>query len=82
MPSPHAQVVERASKARPQVKQAKILLEENAGGVPRSKGIGFVEFDNHEHALCALRQLNNNPQAWGKVGRSSTLCWLAAAGWP
>lgn len=65
------QVRERAKKAQPVVRQAKILLdEERAGpdGVPRSKGIGFVEFGEHEHALCALRQLNNNPDAFSKVG--------------
>ena len=30
-------------------------------GQPKSRGIGFVEFDAHEHALACLRQLNNNP---------------------
>lgn len=54
------------------IRQAKILLdEERTGpdGAPRSKGIGFVEFGEHEHALCALRQLNNNPDAFSKVRR-------------
>lgn len=43
--------------------------EERLGpdGTPRSKGIAFVEFTEHEHALCALRQLNNNPAAFSKV---------------
>lgn len=40
-----------------------------AGGENKSKGIGFVEFADHEHALCALRQLNNNPKIWGKDRR-------------
>jgi nucleolar protein 4 len=40
-----------------------------AGGESKSKGIGFVEFADHEHALCALRQLNNNPKIWGKDRR-------------
>ncbi len=67
------QVVERASKAQPRVRQVKILVDEEGagtrgGGGPRSKGIGFVQFEDHEHALCALRQLNNNPKPWGKVG--------------
>lgn len=64
------QVKERASKAQPVVKQAKILVDEarpGADGAPRSKGIGFIEFTEHEHALCALRQLNNNPDAFHKV---------------
>ena len=26
-----------------------------------SRGVGFVEFTEHEHALVALRVLNNNP---------------------
>ena len=26
------------------------------------KGLFFVEFSQHEHALCALRQVNNNPE--------------------
>lgn len=58
------------------IRQAKILLdEERTGpdGAPRSKGIGFVEFGEHEHALCALRQLNNNPTAFTKVRRPGLL---------
>ena len=65
-----AQVKQRASKARPVVRQAKILVDEERpgpDGAPRSKGIGFVEFSEHEHALCALRQLNNNPKAFSKA---------------
>ncbi|KAI3438130.1 hypothetical protein D9Q98_000571 [Chlorella vulgaris] len=67
-----AAVKERASKAQPVVKQAKILVDEarpGADGAPRSKGIGFIEFTEHEHALCALRQLNNNPDAFHKERR-------------
>lgn len=30
-------------------------------GVPRSRGYGFVSFTDHEHALAALRNVNNNP---------------------
>ncbi len=41
----------------------------DAEGLPKSKGIGFVEFAEHEHALCALRQLNNNPAPFGKEKR-------------
>ncbi|KAG7673445.1 hypothetical protein Ndes2526B_g03108 [Nannochloris sp. 'desiccata'] len=67
-----AAVKERATKANPKVVQVKILKEDGpdgAKGEGRSKGIGFVEFDDHEHALCALRQLNNNPKPWGKDTR-------------
>ena len=31
----------------------------------RSLGYGFVEFQDHEHALKTLRHLNNNPQIYG-----------------
>ncbi len=75
---PLPQVKERASKAQPVVRQAKILVDEertNPDGTPRSKGIGFVEFTEHEHALCALRQLNNNPAAFSKVGRERGVGW-------
>lgn len=30
-------------------------------GQAKSRGVGFVEFAEHEHALACLRQLNNNP---------------------
>ena len=41
----------------------------DAEGKPRSRGIGFVEFEEHEHALAALRTLNNNPEVFGKARR-------------
>lgn len=64
------QVKQHASQAEPRVKQAKILRDPEkvgaADGLPRSRGLGFVEFLDHEHAICALRQLNNNPAPFGK----------------
>ena len=64
------QVKQHASKAQPHVKQAKILRDpEKVGGpdgLPRSRGLGFVEFLDHEHSICALRQLNNNPAPFGR----------------
>ena len=64
------QVKEHASKAQPRVKQAKILRDperiDPADGLPRSRGLGFVEFTEHEHAICALRHLNNNPAPFSK----------------
>ena len=64
------QVKEHASMAHPQVKQAKILRDpervDPTDGLPRSRGLGFVEFTEHEHAICALRQLNNNPAPFGE----------------
>lgn len=62
------QVKERAANARPVVKQVKILREGDkvgADGKAASKGWAFVELTEHEHALCALRQLNNNPVSFG-----------------
>nr|XP_045583127.1 RNA-binding protein 28-like [Procambarus clarkii] len=34
-------------------------IDEN--GKPKSRGYGFVTFTEHEHALAALRKINNNP---------------------
>lgn len=31
----------------------------------QSLGYGFVQFKEHEHALSALRYLNNNPDIFG-----------------
>ncbi|KAI9031962.1 hypothetical protein DFJ74DRAFT_763739 [Hyaloraphidium curvatum] len=53
------------------VKQAKLLVEEDridlATGKPRSKGIGFVEFEAHADALRCLRWLNNNPDCYREL---------------
>ena len=67
---PAMQVKERASKAEPTVKQVKILKDADKAGEAKaksakSKGFAFVELTDHEHALCALRQLNNNPLPFG-----------------
>ncbi|KAJ8262127.1 hypothetical protein GJAV_G00162570 [Gymnothorax javanicus] len=35
----------------------------------RSLGYGFVQFQEHEHALNALRHLNNNPEIFGPLKR-------------
>lgn len=55
----------RATKENPKVVQVKILRETQG----TSKGIAFIEFKAHDHALCALRELNNNPDTWGKDNR-------------
>ncbi len=75
---------EHASKAKPQVKQAKILRDperiDPTDGLPRSRGLGFVEFTEHEHAICALRQMNNNPAPFGEpyiADMSQVLCMHA-----
>jgi RNA recognition motif-containing protein len=64
----------RATKERPTVKQVKILRDQDrpdpkGDARGKSKGIGFVEFDRHDHALAALRQLNNNPATFGAERR-------------
>ena len=49
--------------------QVKILRDperRDAEGQPSSRGLAFVEFADHEHALCALRELNNNPSTFSK----------------
>lgn len=48
--------------------QVKILRDParpDKQGKPSSKGMGFAELTSHEHALCALRELNNNPTTFG-----------------
>jgi len=57
------------------IRQAKVLKEtgekrgKKKGGHPKplgeSKGIAFVEFAEHKHALTALRKINNNPEYFG-----------------
>lgn len=37
----------------------------NSKGVGRSRGYAFVNFTEHDHALQALRTLNNNPSVFG-----------------
>ncbi|XP_019634538.1 PREDICTED: RNA-binding protein 28-like [Branchiostoma belcheri] len=38
------------------------LKNVNSQGVGKSRGYGFVTFSQHEHALRALRETNNNPK--------------------
>ena len=47
--------------------QAKVLHSDAASG--KSLRRGFVELDLHEHALCALRELNGNPEVFGPAKR-------------
>ncbi|KAG0563691.1 hypothetical protein KC19_8G051800 [Ceratodon purpureus] len=65
-------VKSRASKQEPVVKQVKILRDE-VKGVPgsggKSRGAAFVEFTEQQHALVALRVLNNNPETFGSEHR-------------
>lgn len=57
----------RATRQQPVIKQVKILKDEKKGG--KSRGVAFVEFSEHQHALVALRMLNNNPGTFTKERR-------------
>jgi hypothetical protein len=43
-----------------------------------SRGVAFVDFQEHEHALVALRVLNNNPGTLLYTHHFSGLCHCAA----
>ncbi|KAK1366956.1 hypothetical protein POM88_042517 [Heracleum sosnowskyi] len=61
-------VTSRASKQKPVIRQIKFLKDSKKGKVVtknHSRGVAFVEFTEHEHALVALRVLNNNPETFG-----------------
>jgi nucleolar protein 4 len=45
----------------PKIRQIKIVRDSNQ----KSKGFGFVQFDNHKHALAALQKINNNVKLKG-----------------
>ena len=61
---------ERATKARPKVTQCKIMYHENPNTkVLKSSERGFIEFTDHEHAICCLRMLNNNPNTFKRNRR-------------
>ncbi|XP_057857790.1 uncharacterized protein LOC131066909 isoform X1 [Cryptomeria japonica] len=58
-------VQSRASKQNPLIKQVKILrdIKKPISTVKgRSRGVAFIEFGEHEHAIVALRVLNNHPE--------------------
>ncbi|GJN22987.1 hypothetical protein PR202_gb10600 [Eleusine coracana subsp. coracana] len=57
-------VISRATKQNPVIQKVNILKNEKKGKVAvqkHSRGVAFVDFQQHEHALVALRVLNNNP---------------------
>lgn len=43
--------------------------KKGSGQLGASKGFGFVAFSKHEHALGALRKLNNNPSVFSRDKR-------------
>ncbi|OVA08715.1 RNA recognition motif domain [Macleaya cordata] len=64
-------VLSRASKQTPVIQQIKILKDSKDGKVAKnySRGVAFIEFTEHQHALVALRVLNNNPETFGPEHR-------------
>ncbi|XP_039189347.1 RNA-binding protein 28 isoform X2 [Crotalus tigris] len=49
------------------IKECRVMRELKGRG--QSLGYAFVEFQQHQHALLALRQVNNNPQLFGDQKR-------------
>ncbi|XP_072774026.1 RNA-binding protein 28 isoform X2 [Taeniopygia guttata] len=47
----------------PRIKECRVMREQRGQG--QSLGFAFVEFEEHEEALGALRRLNNNPDLFG-----------------
>ncbi|KAJ4813007.1 RNA-binding protein 28 [Rhynchospora pubera] len=62
-------VLSRASKQRPVINKVDILKNDKKKGETRankhSRGVAFVDFKEHQHAIVALRVLNNNPETFG-----------------
>lgn len=58
------QIFERHSGPKAVIREARVMRDfknVDAKGVGKSKEYGFVCFTNHEDALTALRNINNNP---------------------
>ncbi|XP_073508660.1 RNA-binding protein 28 [Phyllobates terribilis] len=54
------------------IKECRVMRDmKSVPGNPKGKSLGFafVEFVEHEHALAALRQMNNNPDLFGPKKR-------------
>ncbi|EER93268.1 RNA-binding protein 28 [Sorghum bicolor] len=62
-------VISRATKQNPVIRKVNILKNEKKGVQKHSRGVAFVDFQEHEHALVALRVLNNNPETFGSERR-------------
>ncbi|XP_074575987.1 uncharacterized protein LOC141832383 isoform X2 [Curcuma longa] len=65
-------VTSRASKQKPIIEKVKVLKDAKKGKVTTKKhshGVAFVQFREHQHALVALRVLNNNPETFGPEHR-------------
>ncbi|CAN6297415.1 unnamed protein product [Urochloa humidicola] len=62
-------VISRATRQNPVIRKVNILKNEKKGVQKHSRGVAFVDFQEHEHALVALRVLNNNPETFGAERR-------------
>lgn len=65
-------VLSRASKQNPVIQKVKLLNDVKKGQVAVKKhprGVAFVDFKEHEHAIVAVRVLNNNPETFGPERR-------------
>ncbi|KAJ0982813.1 hypothetical protein J5N97_011068 [Dioscorea zingiberensis] len=65
-------VLSRACKQNPVIQKVKILKDAKKGSVSVKKhprAVAFVDFEEHDHALVALRVLNNNPETFGPEHR-------------
>ncbi|XP_051132705.1 uncharacterized protein LOC127252535 isoform X2 [Andrographis paniculata] len=65
-------ITSRATKQKPTILQIKILdgsKKDKERGKSRLRGVAFIEFTEHQHALVALRVLNNNPDTFGSEHR-------------
>ncbi|KAL6638060.1 hypothetical protein ACP70R_025632 [Stipagrostis hirtigluma subsp. patula] len=65
-------VISRAHRQNPVIRKVNILKNDKKGKVAvqkHSRGVAFVDFQEHEHALVALRVLNNNPETFGPERR-------------
>ncbi|KAH9602356.1 hypothetical protein KSS87_020021 [Heliosperma pusillum] len=63
-------ITSKASKQTPVIRQIKFLNNVKDGKVKSfSRGVAFVEFAEHQHAIVALRVLNNNPEPFGSQHR-------------
>ncbi|XP_069621535.1 RNA-binding protein 28 [Ranitomeya imitator] len=54
------------------IKECRVMRDmKSVSGNPKGKSLGFafVEFVDHEHALAALRHMNNNPDLFGPKKR-------------
>lgn len=64
-------VLSRATKQTPVIQQIKFLNETKDAKATKnySRRVAFIQFREHQHALVALRVLNNNPEAFGPERR-------------